>query len=252
MSYILDALRRADAERQLGRAPDLHAQPLPAAVLGEREGRARRPLAWIVAGLATTVAAALLAAWWVLPRWGSPPAPSEPPAATLATPPATPPVTPPLEAARVEPPPVARAKDAVSRGGAVPAAPAPARSALPPLPPPAPPRAAAPAGPPPDAPTAPAATPPPAPATASAADPTPGAVTAHAPPPWRERPDLQRELPPIVFGGSVYSEQASARIVVLNGRVFREGETIMPDLVVDEIRPRGAVLRWRGQRFSLP
>jgi general secretion pathway protein B len=71
-------------------------------------------------------------------------------------------------------------------------------------------------------------------------------------PSWRERPDLQRELPPIVFGGSVYSEQAPARIVVLNGRVFREGETIMPDLVVDEIRPRGAVLRWRGQRFSLP
>ncbi len=88
---------------------------------------------------------------------------------------------------------------------------------------------------------------PPAPAV------TPPAAASTTPAPsLRERPDLQRELPPIVFGGSVYSEQASARIVVLNGRVFREGETIMPDLVVDEIRPRGAVLRWREQRFSLP
>jgi general secretion pathway protein B len=87
--------------------------------------------------------------------------------------------------------------------------------------------------------------------SAAAAAPVPPAAPV-AVPSWRERPDLQRELPPIVFGGSVYSEQAPARIVVLNGRVFREGETIMPDLVVDEIRPRGAVLRWRGQRFSLP
>jgi general secretion pathway protein B len=63
---------------------------------------------------------------------------------------------------------------------------------------------------------------------------------------------LRRDLPQIVFGGSMYSEQRSARMVVLNGRVFREGDTIIPGLVLEEVRPRSAVLRYRDQRFSLP
>lgn len=254
MSYILDALRRADAERQLGRPPDLHAQPLPAAMLDERARPARRPLAWLVAGLAMA-AAAVLAAWLVPPWWRVPaPAPSAPPVPPVATLPAPPPVaTPTVEPARPGSP-ATRADDIVSPGAALPATSASALSALPPLPPPTPPtpqRAAAPVEPPPRMTTAsPAATPSPVPAAPAPAVTTPASVTPA--PSLRERPDLQRELPPIVFGGSVYSEQASARIVVLNGRVFREGETIMPDLVVDEIRPRGAVLRWREQRFSLP
>lgn len=248
MSYILDALRRADAERQLGRPPDLHAQPLPAAVLDDRAAPTRRRLAWLAAGLAT-VAAVLLAAWLAPSWWRAPaPAPSAPPAAPVAVSPAPPPLTtpttpttPPVEPARPQPLPATRADDVVSPGAAATAAPAPALSALPPLPPPTPPRTEARVAPPPQV-----------PATPAAAVTTPATASTAPAPSLRERPDLQGQLPPIVFGGSVYSEQASARMVVLNGRVFREGETIMPDLVVDEIRPRGAVLRWREQRFSLP
>ena len=42
MSYILDALRRADAERSRGAVPSLHAQGLPADL--EPAARDYRPL----------------------------------------------------------------------------------------------------------------------------------------------------------------------------------------------------------------
>jgi general secretion pathway protein B len=51
MSYILDALRRADAERSRGAVPGVHAQPL-APGAGAGAGRAPRsvPLAWVAVG----------------------------------------------------------------------------------------------------------------------------------------------------------------------------------------------------------
>ncbi|MEO7152322.1 MAG: hypothetical protein ABIX46_11525, partial [Burkholderiaceae bacterium] len=69
MSYILDALRRADAdrERERGAVPGLHAQPLaPAATL------VPRPRAAIATGaLALLVTAA--AVGWALWRWQAEP-----------------------------------------------------------------------------------------------------------------------------------------------------------------------------------
>lgn len=65
MSYILEALRRAEAERQRGQVPGLHA---PAADWGQgRVGTPAAPrrqaLAWASAGL--LLALALGAAWWL-------------------------------------------------------------------------------------------------------------------------------------------------------------------------------------------
>jgi len=48
MSYILDALRRADAERSRGAVPGLHAQGLPADL--EPAARDYRPLFWAAGG----------------------------------------------------------------------------------------------------------------------------------------------------------------------------------------------------------
>ena len=64
--------------------------------------------------------------------------------------------------------------------------------------------------------------------------------------------DLRRNVPPLSFGGSVYSEIAAQRMVILNGQVLREGESLGDDLVIEQIRPRSAVLRVRGQRFEVP
>ena len=62
---------------------------------------------------------------------------------------------------------------------------------------------------------------------------------------------VRRSIPSLAFGGSVYSETPSARFVILNGLVHRENDRVAPDLVVEEIRLKSAVLRYRDQRFEL-
>ena len=62
---------------------------------------------------------------------------------------------------------------------------------------------------------------------------------------------LRRELGPLNPGGSIHAEQASARMVILNGQVFREGDMLAAQLRVEQIRPRSVVLSLRGQRFEL-
>ena len=103
MSYILDALRRADAERERGAVPNIHAQPY-AAPSGETEAaRATPPWLWIVLAL---LAVAVLALAWKLfagdpPREqlaaaapGAPaPAPASPPPAPTFSPPPPPATT---------------------------------------------------------------------------------------------------------------------------------------------------------------
>jgi general secretion pathway protein B len=40
-------------------------------------------------------------------------------------------------------------------------------------------------------------------------------------------------------------------MLVVNGQVFNEGGEVAPGLVLEQIRPNQAVLRWRGQRYGL-
>jgi len=86
--------------------------------------------------------------------------------------------------------------------------------------------------------------------------PVPGPAPASAPEPrlrsLAELPEeLRRGVPQLAFGGSVYSEIAAQRMVIFNGQVLREGDPITDDLQVEQIRPRSAVLRMRGQRFEI-
>src|SRR6185369_14446378 len=65
MSYILDALRRADAERERGAVPGLHAQPDMSEL--EPAARDRKPLLLAAAGagaLLVAVVAVLVVAPW--------------------------------------------------------------------------------------------------------------------------------------------------------------------------------------------
>ena len=65
--------------------------------------------------------------------------------------------------------------------------------------------------------------------------------------------DLGRavETAELAFGGSVYSQIATQRIVIFNGQVLREGDAVTEELRLEEIRPRSAVMRLRDQRFEI-
>src|SRR5690348_5356564 len=75
MSYILDALRRADAERERGAVPSIHTQQQFTSFGAEDDAEApSRRLGWVIAGLAAALFAAVA---WILLR----PAPETPVAA---------------------------------------------------------------------------------------------------------------------------------------------------------------------------
>ena len=253
MSYILDALRRADAERERGAVPTLHAQPAPAVAGSDADADAPRaipPWLWIALGL--LLAAVLALAWKLLIADARQDATTAAGSTAPKQPaPATPSGVPPTPA----PPPVATQFPTQALSEITPAP--PPRPAAPPKEQ-RPPRteARAPTNPPPadvrpDVPVAAATTPAPRPAaTGSAAAPSGAAeerIYAIA-----ELPDdIRRGLPALPIGGSTYSQNPASRMLIVNGQVFREGDAITPDLKLEQIRLKGAVLRFRNYRYAI-
>jgi general secretion pathway protein B len=252
MSYILDALRKAEAERERGNVPNIHAQP---AFAGARPSAAPvKSRMWVVV-LALAVLLVLAAALVGYLLWGrSAPndaalasagagarqnAPAAVPAAVPTTPPAAVP-------ANVTPAPVAQAPVATP----APATVSPTLAPMPTTPAPVPTSAAAtPARKPRAAPALPdvaAAASLPAPAASATA--TNERIYAMA-----ELPDnIRQQLPALAVGGSMYSSSAASRLVIINGQVLHEGERLTPDLTVQQIKPKSAVLSMKGYRFTLP
>jgi len=219
MSYILDALRRAEAdrERERGQVPGLHTQP-GAVSEAAPAPRQRRWLPWAGGGL--LLLAGIGAGSWLTS--GS----------RDAAPPEAPPAPAPLPAAvasvSVAPPPAPPVP--------VPQPEASGSPYLAPAPPPGVPARAVPAK------------PAPPPATA----PAPAAEEARIPR-LSELPDsVRRELPKLAISGSVYSDDPASRFVMVNGEVVREGTRLGPDLVLEQIGARELVLRFKGQRFRQP
>jgi general secretion pathway protein B len=210
MSYILDALRKADAQRERSRTPGLNDRPLGADDGEARDGHS--PLLWGVLGVGL-VSIGLAA--WQLAGTRAPAAPVVAQAAPTA--PTAPPV----------PAPVAPAAPAVP--------PAPAARIEPPPPPPA---AVAPA-------------PPPVPAAQRPAPPTrrEASAPAAAAEPSAVAP---ADAPKLAITGGVYSQNASQRMLIVNGQVFSEGSAPVAGVVLEQIRPNQAVLNWRGQRYLVP
>jgi len=306
MSYILDALRRADAERSRGVVPGLHAQGLPADV--EPAARDYRPLIWAAGGAGVLLVAGVVIL--LVAPWKSVQVPSESRAALAPTPDLAP--TPRDAAAASAPAPMALGalppaqpgaiapgarpvEPPIGRGNTPQAAPGDARAPQP-YPPPAQAARTAPRDtpdyvPPPAYPPAQtahtgardglaeraaagrvatleprAAARPPAPAQgpaaapiehygppiAPAAAPAPAAARGNAVPNVKDLPpDVRTQLPKLAVAGSVYSETPSARMVILNGQVFHEGEKPAPDTVLEQIRLKSAVLNFRGQRYEI-
>jgi len=239
MSYILEALKKAQAERQLGNAPTIHAPAPSYAAPRAGQGVQRRYLAL---GVGVVVVAAAVALLW--PRLaGEPPvrlATVTPPAAVPVTAPATVPVIAPV-ATPAPPAAVIPAPAPVVQPAPAPApAPAPLAEARPVRVKPAP------------APVVPAASSSPQQREAATAP-----ATVAAQPVGDEQlrtlqqlPDtLQREIPKVAFGGYIYSPTPGESLLLVDKMLRREGEEVAPGLVLERLTPKAAVMNYRGTRY---
>ena len=227
MSYILDALRRADAERERGAVPSIHAQTMPPASDDGPRPTAGKPMLWVIVALSLALVGSMV--WQMTARDGAAPATDTMPGQNAAAP----------------------------AGGTSPAPtqiPTPAQS-LPPVPAPAvvaatPPKPALPPVETPPRLEAQATKSPPAPNTASPAPPS--LAPNERVPLQSELPEnIRREIPQLVVGGSIYSPNPASRFLILNGQIFHENDKVTPDLVLEQIKLKAAVLRYKGHRFGI-
>ncbi len=60
---------------------------------------------------------------------------------------------------------------------------------------------------------------------------------------------MRQRLADIVVNVVSYSEQPSRRFVMINQKIYRQGQSVNSQLAVVEIKPQGAVLRFQGREF---
>jgi general secretion pathway protein B len=253
MSLILEALRKSEAERRRGRAPDLHAELPP---VHARSRRMPPPWLWIAATVALLLTAMLL---WMRGRDapGSAARSGQKPAANIAQETRVPADE--GEPAAASPPPFPR----VDRIAAPPAEPAPTpASAASPAPrteeqnedgtvaTTAPAREAI-ATPTPSAPIVTDAPPSPAnaPAPTSAPTPTPtrGAIARLSELPPAER----KQLPAMKLSMHMWNERPAQRFVIIDSQRYVEGDRI-GNAVVDAIDSDGVILDLNGRAVRVP
>ena len=219
MSYILDALTKAaqQRDRQASVVQQLLSPaPRPRSGWSYASGR-------LLAALALN--AALLSAvllWWLRPVPIT--APSEPVSAP------TPTAVSPRPLVRLEPPPTTDTKVETPPSSApVPSAASPVTPAKPSAQPPAP---------------------PPGPrATAPTVQPTPAPTPP--PPVAATRPAAPQESSGLRLEALIYADVPAERMVFVNGRRYREGDSIEGRLRIEEIREDGVELSDQGRRFTL-
>lgn len=223
MSYILDALKRADAERERGAAPGLHTRhQVPESSPGTTPTRRNIGLA---------LAGGLLLVLLALVFWEGR-APDASPSASALMPP--PPASLPVPAPLPVPVPAPVVVDEVPKAQALPLA---AASVAKPL----------------DTPDAKPVSQTAAPATAPVSAPaTPPKPAPAAIPLLAELPqDLRNQMPKITITGSVYSDSPAQRLLLVNNLVLPQGSQVASDLTLEEIQPRSSVFSFKGTRFRV-
>jgi general secretion pathway protein B len=231
MSYILDALKKAESERRLGSVPDMHAPPVAIASAAGSPVWGK-PFAW--SALAAVLLAATVIAWlapWQTSRRSDSGTPSQQPAPSIAAAPAS------RDASSTPPPDKLPAEPAKTTQQAVPADPVKPKA----KPRPVKQKKSE-----------------PAPAAAKTAK-TENAATAAASIPEARLPGLrqlpeniQRELPALTVGGYIYSNVPSERSILINNRLLHEGSEIAPGLTLEQMLPKEAVLSYKGYRYRIP
>ena len=254
MSYILDALKKADAERERGTVPGLHSQPMAPAPDDEPDVPQRQavPVMWIAAGAGLCLIGVL--SWQLLMRPAAPPAvevaandvPAQsnapvgqpPMAQQVEAPPATPPEAP------THPTPHPASQERMQPAEPMTATPVPASPRI-------------------RQPRSGEFTPPARTPDAQVAAPSGRTESSNnskpAPPTsnngqriatLQELPDdVRRDIPQLTIGGAMYSETPASRMLIINSQVFHEGDKPYQGLTLEEIRLKSAVFSYRGYRY---
>lgn len=239
MSYLLEALQKADQERDRGHIPDiatqheLYASPAKTGVLKW----------WLVGGMLLLNAGFLF--WYV--QWQQ--RDDGTPVTRSASPVVLAPETEPARQSTPVPQPLA----ATVPSGTVPSDPAPTSAliAARPIPPESlasreMPAESAPAA------SKPVLVAPPAPDFApseAAFEPAPDPAP---PPSWQDLPpSLQQLVVRLSLDVHVYSDRPEQRFVLVNMRKYRQGETLREGPLVEEIHPGGVILLHQDSRFQL-
>lgn len=229
MSYILDALKRADAERERGAVPGLHSRQATGPAF--QAARSLQQRAWMAAAL-LALAGLAAASLWI---WQRPVAAVRLAAVETAAPQPPVPLAQPVPVLPPMPMPATPAAAA-----AAPSAPPPAPAASRPVPSARP------------APTPAPAPPPPRPK----ADPVAKQASSQAAPP-AVRPfsdlseDLRRQIPPLAITDSVYSSSPGKRLLLVNNQVLAQGSLAAPEVTLEEIQAKSSVFSFRGTRFRV-
>jgi general secretion pathway protein B len=255
MSYILDALKKAESERERGVVPGLGSTQTSYSTYISY-GASYKPW-WLVLLALGLLVALVLGTWaWRQTAGDAVPVPATrlaPAAAAPAAPvPANPtPVMPvPLAAQKPEPPGAQVAQVLQVAPATMPRASAPvASSTMARVPATAAPAPASPVAPPPVA-----ATPPQAEPAAKAVPPvaSPVRATAGAIPQLSELSEaLRRQIPALTISGAIYSDTPPEWTLIINDQVMSRGSQVAPDLRLEDISASSAVFNFRGQRFRV-
>ena len=63
---------------------------------------------------------------------------------------------------------------------------------------------------------------------------------------------VRASVPPITVDAHVWSDDPTKRFVMLNGRLYRDGDVVQDGLRLVAVLTDGAELEWRGVRFRIP
>lgn len=254
MSYILEALKKAEAQRGQGQVPGIHDQHMAPEFSTSQAREGQSLLIWIIMAMGLVMIGLLVWALWqpggTNDAVSAAPMPALVNTAPANTAPAPTPTPAPAPQAPPALPPVAESP-APNSTRADPAAITPATSNEPA---PNPPAARAPT---PDRAIQPRrerkATNESSPGTAPTAEATRG---KHKPPAAasEELPDLpeamRAQLPKLAFGGAMHSDNAASRMLIVNGQLLHEGDAISPDLTLERIQLKQATFRYKGYRYT--
>jgi general secretion pathway protein B len=221
VSYILEALKKAEAQRGQGQVPGIHDQHMAPEFSGGATRQGQSLLIWIIMAMGLVMIGLLVWALW------QPEADSGANSTQM-----------PMTQAAVAPPPLAAPTVPEPRPQAKVTLPLPEASVneSAPLPAPVPSRNERKVR------------------EENAEQPKPPGTAKTTKPASEELPELPEalkpQLPKLAFGGAMHSDTPANRMLIVNGQLLHEGDAISPELTLERIQLKQATFRYKGYRYT--